>query len=397
MSLAALFLAGLCAGVVVHATAVLSLAVQRRRARAFSRHPFAPPVSVVKPLSGLDAELETNLESFYAQDYPDFEVIFSFASESDPAFAVARRVADRHPGVASIFVVDPREPGRNAKVNRLAAGLRRARGRYFVFSDGDVRVPTDYLARAVSWFADPRVGLVSHLFRSVGASSAGARLESLYLDGVLRPAIAAFAAVLRKPCVVGKSIVLSRSAWNAIGGLAPLKDYLAEDFLMGRLVARAGYRVELSADEIEAVSGSKACGSVWRRHRRWAMLRSRLGGPYYATEALASPTLCLAGAALASRFAPGALALALCLWVLRAASEAVALRGARPGFSIMDLALLPLRDAAVAVLFWAGLLGRRTRWRGRSLRVGPGTRLEDDRRSSKPDVWNRNKIRPEAA
>lgn len=376
MTLAAIFLIGLGLSFVFYAACFAAHEAQCRAGRP-SAPPkaFQPPISIVKPLAGLDADLEENLESFFAQDYPGFEIIFSFARAADPAFAVARRVADRHPAVPASFVVDGRDPGRNAKVNRLAAGVRRARFPYFLFSDGDVRVPRDFLGRAVSSFADPTVGLVSHLFCAVRAGSLGARLEAAYLNGVLRPATAAVARILASPCVVGKSILVSRSALNAIGGLGPLRDYLAEDFLLGKLVQKAGFRVVLASDPIQTVSGVKSLASVWQRHRRWAILRRRLGGPSYAGEALASPALFVAGAMVASGGAPRIVAAALALWAARLGLEIAALRRAGLTARPLEAALLPLRDVALAGLFWAGLAGSRTRWRGRRLVVGPGTLL----------------------
>lgn len=356
--------------------AARALGRARRRMSAGPEAFPAPPVSIVKPLAGLDEELEQNLESFFRLDYPEYEIVFSFASEGDPAFPVARRVADRHPGVPSVFVVDGRETGRNSKVNRLAAGLRRARFPLLLFSDGDVRVAPGSLREAVRWFADPSVGLVSSLFRATGAASLGARLEALYLNGVLRPATAAIAGPLGRPCVVGKSILLSRAALNAIGGLGPLRDFLAEDFLLGERVARARYRVVLSTEEVEVVEGSKSLAAVWTRHRRWAILRRRLGGPAYAVEILASPALPFAAAVLLSDGSPGVVAVASLLWAARLGLEAAAAYRAGERLAPPDLLLLPARDVGVALLFWAGLLGRRTRWRGRALRVGPGTLLE---------------------
>src|SRR5262245_28245140 len=102
MTAATFFLAVLALSVAVYAAGAVSLAVSRGRRGA--RVPgFFPPVSIVKPLSGLDDELERNLESFFELDYPVYEVLFSFARRSDPAFAVARRVADRHPDVPCVF------------------------------------------------------------------------------------------------------------------------------------------------------------------------------------------------------------------------------------------------------------------------------------------------------
>ncbi|HEY6928097.1 MAG TPA: glycosyltransferase [Thermoanaerobaculia bacterium] len=391
-----LFLAGLVLSVFTYVFAATALAVHRRRARGERLPGFSPAVSILKPLSGLDEGLEENLESFYRLDYLDYEIIFSFARREDPAFAVARRVADRHPEISTLFVVDAREPGGNAKVNRLAAAFRRARHRLLLLSDGNVRVRPDFLGRAVSWFAQPRVGLVSHLFRAVGARSLGSRLESLHLNGALQAGTATLAGVFRSPCVVGKSILVSRDALDSIGGFAALRDYLAEDYLIGQFVERAGFRVVLSSDEIETTEFSKTLRSVWSRQRRWAILRRRLGGVSYGGELLASPLPWAVGAILAGGGATGVTAAALTLYVTRLLAEAISAADCRRPLRVAEALLLPIRDAGVAALFWGGLLGRRTSWRGRSLRVGERTLIR--RETPKPYLYKsflgcQNKIR----
>ncbi len=369
-------LAVLLLSVGLYAAALLADAAQRRDHRGERIPGFLPPVSVVKPLSGLDDDLEANLESFYRLDYPRYEIVFSLARESDPAFPVARRVADRHPEVPTLFVLDAREPGGNSKVNRLAAGLPHAQYRHILMADGNVRVHPEFLARAVSFFADSRVGLVSHLFRARGARTLGSRLESLHLNGALRTGTAGMARILGIPCVVGKSILVSREAPDSIGGIEALRDHLAEDYLLGKMVASAGYRVVLSADEIETAEVSRSLASAWSRQRRWAILRKRLGGAGYAAELLASPLPWFV-AVLAASGAQGSLAaIAAALYLGRVALEATsAARSGRP-FSAADWLLVLPRDAAVAALFWAGLFGRRTSWRGRTLEVGRQTLIE---------------------
>lgn len=369
--LSLLFLSLLFLSVAGYAAAVFALEVARRDRRGQRIPGFEPPVSIVKPLAGLDDELEANLESFYRLEYRDYEVIASFASRTDPAFEVARRVADRHPEIPTVFVVDAREPGANSKINRLAPGLRRARYRHILMADGNVRVHPEFLARAISWFVDPSVGLVSHLFRARGARTLGSRLESLHLNGSLRAGTAAMARILGMPCVVGKSILVSRDALNAIGGIETLRDHLAEDYLLGRLVSGAGYRILLSSDEIQTAEVSRSLGSAWSRQRRWAILRKRLGGFGYAGELLASPLPWLVATIAAGRQA--LVVPAAALYALRISLEAGS--AARDGrrLSASDVLLIPVRDLAVAALFWAGLLGRRTQWRGRPLRVGPQT------------------------
>jgi len=365
-------LTGLCISVLTYGLAVCALARLRRRSRGAALPGFFPPVSILKPLSGLDEGLEDNLESFYRLAYPSFEMIFSFADRSDPAFGVARKVADRHPEISSVFVVDGREPGSNSKVNRLAAAMRKARYRLLLLSDGNVRVRPDFLERAVSFFADQRVGLVSHLFCAVGARSLASRLESLHLNGALQAGTAALSQVFSSPCVVGKSILLSREALDEIGGFSALRDYLAEDYLLGKLVEGAGFRVLLSADEIETTEFSKSLAAVWSRQRRWAILRRRLGGPSYFGELFTSPFLWAAGA-LTAGVGSFSFSLILFLYAARIAAEAVSAADAGRPMGLRNLLLVPLRDAAVAALFWAGLFGQKTVWRGKSLRVGEKT------------------------
>ena len=373
--LALVFLGLLLVSVAGYAAAALALQRIRAAARAARPGALTPPVSIVKPLSGLDDALEKNLESVYALDYPqpEREVIFSFARRGDPAFAVARRVADRHPETSTVFVVDAREPGGNAKVNRLVAALRHARFGLVLMADGNVRLHRGFLRRAVALMATARVGLVSHLFVARGARTVGSRLESLHLNGALRAGTAAMAGLLGMPCVVGKSILISRPALRAIGGLEILRDYLAEDYLLGRAVAAAGYRVVLSGDEIETTEIARGLADVWKRQRRWAILRKRLGGVSYASELLASPLPWLAGALAASGPRPAIGAAALALYVVRIGLEAFCALRSGASFAAVDLALCPVRDLAVAALFWAGLFGRTTVWRGRRMFVGRRT------------------------
>ena len=375
LALGLLGLGGLAFGAGAYVVSAGTLVRLQRRQRGSKNAPFVPPVSIVKPLRGLDEGLEDNLESFFRLDYPAeaLEVVFSFASPSDPAYAPARRVADRHPHVTSTFVFDEREPGGNAKVNRLAAGMRYAKHRHVLFSDGNVRVRPGFLRRTVSWFRDPRVGLVSNLFRASGAASLGSRVEALYLNGCLMPGTAMVADTLGQPCVVGKSILVSRRALDSIGGIGALRDYLAEDFVLGREVRRAGYRVILSADVLDTVEVGKPLPVVWARHRRWSMMRRRLAGRLYFGESLvgALPWFLLALAA------PG--------WPLKAAAGA--LLGLRWGAELRvihawgeeidwrDVALLPVRDLFAAGVFVAGLVGRTLAWRGRPLEIGPDTRI----------------------
>ena len=361
MTAAILFLLGLAASVAVLGLSAAVLHAHRRDSQGRIVPGFEPPVSIVKPLAGPDDMLEENLESFFRLDYPDFEVIFSFAREEDAAFDVARRVADRHPEVPSVFVVDGREPGLNAKVNRLAAGVRRARGRYFLFSDGNVKVEPGFLRRAVGLFrrSDRGPGLAPFPRRGRPDDRVSDRITPLERlpagrDGRHR-------AVARAcPVCVGKSILMSRAALNAIGGLSTLRDFLAEDFLLGTLVARAGYR-------------SSSAPTRWKQPRSARSARSRLGSASPLGDSAQTP----GGAGLSRRGAgePDALVRRCGSGLGRAhrrdrrrAPAALLENGDRGPLGCManrplapsDYFLIPLKDAGVAAVFWAGLFGVRT-------------------------------------
>ena len=369
-ALAVAALVGLALSVAAYAASAAALLAARRRSRGEPVEGWEPGVSIVKPLCGVDEDLERNLDSYFRLDYGSLEIVFSFASMDDPAYPIARRVADLYPGIPSVFVFDGREPGGNAKVNRLTAALRHARHRFVLFSDGNVRVRPDFLRRAVSWFADPRCGLVSHLFLARGADGLASRIETLYLNGCLQGGTALLSRILRLPCVVGKSILVSRRALDAIEGIGVLREYLAEDYLLGRQVQAAGFRVALSADFLDTVEVRKRARAVWARHRRWAMMRRRLGGWLYAGELFTSPLPWALAAALCA--SPGA---AVALLAARYAAEIAVAAGVGRPLSVFDAALLPVRDCVVFGVFWAGLTGRRVAWRGRAMRIGRETRI----------------------
>ena len=356
----------------VSAAAALSL---RRRSRAAEIRGTTPPVSILKPLAGADEGLEENLESFFRLDYESFEIVFSFASRDDPAYPVAREVADRHPERPTTFVFDAREPGGNSKVNRLAAAVPYAKHRLILFSDANVHIQPDFLRRAVTSFvADERLGLVSNLFRATGARSLGSRVETLFLNGCLLPGTAAVAAVLRRPCVVGKSILVTRRALESIGGIATLRDHLAEDYLLGQAIQRAGYRVALSGDVLDTTEIAKPLKTVWARHRRWALMRKRLAGPLYASE-LFTGAFPWYVAALAAARSPWTAAAATALLAARWGAELALARLEEHPVPARDATLLPLRDLGAFALFWAGLFGRAVKWRGRELEIGAKTRI----------------------
>ncbi len=368
----------LCAAVGVGLAARTLMAfAQRKHLRDDAVHPLAssPPVSILKPVKGLDADLEANLRSVFEQKYPVFEVIIGAQSADDPALEVARRVAADYPGVPSTVVADPREVGPNPKVANLANLLRHARHDYLLVSDSNVRVEPTYLTDLVAHLQQPGVELVSSPIRGCGATSVGGQVDALLLNTYVMGGVAAMHRLFGGVCVVGKSMLLRRAMLREMGGFEFLAQFLAEDQVCGQEVARRGYRVALSSQPIGNVTGAPTVRQVFSRYVRWAKIRRRIAPSGFAGEILLNP---ISVAALGSLAAPGGVTFGLFLaaWVISTVLGFFAERTLGVTRSWMVRPWLTLAADVVGVAVWpVAMLSRTVTWRGNALLIGRRTRL----------------------
>jgi ceramide glucosyltransferase len=336
----------------------------------------APGISVLKPLSGGDDGLGANLASFAAIDWPEFEVLLGIHDASDLALPVARAAEARWPGCFRVVMQGP-DLGMNPKVSQLATLVGEARHSLLVISDSNVRVEPGYLAEIAARLEDPEVGLVTHLIAGIGERSTGALLENLHLAGGVATGIAAAKRIARRDVVMGKSMALRREDLAAMGGLEPVKDLLAEDYVIGQMVPRRlGKRVELASRPVQNVVQDSTLGEFFHRARRWAVLQHALVGPWlYAAQVIHNPLL-LATLALVAEPAPWTAA----AWVTVAGARAL-LDGAAGsslrtgGFRPAQLLGVPGKDLILGFAWIEGFFRRTVNWRGNRLRVLPGTRL----------------------
>jgi len=221
------------------------------------------------------------------------------------------------------------------------------------------------------------VGMVTHLIAGVGERSEGALLENLHLAGGVATGIAAAKAIAGRDVVMGKSMALRRDDLEALGGFAPVKDLLAEDYVLGQMVPAAlGKRVELASCPVENVVEERTVGQFTHRARRWAVLQRTLVGPWlYAAQVVRNPVL-LATLALAAAPAPWTAAAWLAVAGARALLDGAAGAALRPGgFRPGQLALVPVKDLLLGAAWIEGFFRRTVEWRGTRLRVLAGTRL----------------------
>ena len=350
---------------------VAVIALTRHRVRTAAA---LPPVSILKPLCGSDPDLSRNLESFFAQDHANFEILFGVVDPLDPAVEVARELAAKHPRVRCRVIVHGGGHALNPKVDNLLGLLPAARHDLVLVSDSNVRAPKGYVRELAALYVRDRPGLVTNLFAGVGEDSLGAALENVQLCGFCAAGIA-LPTLLGDPLLVGKSALFSRRRLERLGGLERLSDVLAEDFVMGKTFAHAGERVVVAPTVLENVTRSMTISGMVARHLRWSMLRFRLRPVAAALEPIASPLALLPIAWWV--LGPWSLAWAATLLMIRDVGGWVALRGARRWY--VPVLLAPLRELLILAAWAVAPFKQHVSWRGKRFRLGAGTLLYPDR------------------
>lgn len=335
---------------------------------------YTPPVSILKPIKGLDEGLEENLESFAALDYPRYQLIVGFADADDPAVPVARAVAARHPELDMQVLVGEVHIGRNPKVNLLEAMLPHAKHELCLISDSNVRAHARYLRRTVAAMDDPEVGVVSNPVVGTGELTSAAAMENLHLSTFLAAVNIAAKALVGIDAVVGKSMLFRKRALEQMGGFHAVRNVLAEDQLIGKKMVEAGWKVRLVGEPVQNVNTRWSLRQLAERHARWARIRIRLVPWTYPLEIVGSPVVL---AVLFTLFGvsggPWLLAGALAGKVAIDAVASLGIRGSLPGRG--GLLLAPFKDLVLFGVWFVPFFSSEVSWRGTTLRITKGTRL----------------------
>ncbi len=346
---------------------------------AFARRPpdggdAAPAVTVLKPLHGDEPLLAEKLRSFCDQDYPAYEVILGTRDPADAALVTARAVAAELGGTARAHVrvvaAGPQTPRHaNPKANTLAAMVPYARGEILVIADSDMRVDRGWLRAVVAPFADPRVGAVTCLYRGEPLGGLASALGAMANHEHFAPSALVAQALGPLRYTFGATMAVRRDVFEAFGGLSTLGTRLADDALLGELVARRGLRVHLSRYVVANVVAEPDVRALWAHEVRWARTHRALRPAGYAGLFLTYPVplaLLHVMAARDRRRAAAVLGAALALrFALRsAARRAFGAASGEPGW------LVPLRDG-FGLAVWAAAYGsRRVRWAADTFAVG---------------------------
>ena len=327
--------------------------------------PFLPPVSILKPLRGADPGMYDSFRSHCLQDYPDYELIFGVDRPDDPAAELVERLRREFPERTIKLVVCPEILGANRKVSNLAQMLPHARYQFLLINDSDIRVDSDYLRRVLAPLADPRVGLVTCLYRGVPAGTLGSRLEAVGISTDFSAGVLAARQLEGIRFGLGSTLAFSRAALEAIGGFAPLADYLADDYELGARIAGAGFEVMLSDTIVETHLPAYSLRGFLQHQLRWARgIRAARPGSYAGLALTFGLPWAIAAVALA-RGAAWSWALLVIAAVLRlGVALTVGRTILRDRRLPRDLWLIPLRDLVAVGVFAASYAGRHIAWRG---------------------------------
>ncbi len=331
---------------------------------------LAPPVSILKPVRGLDHGAYENFASFCGLDYPDYEILFAVADTDDPVIPIIEKLQKEHPRQAIRLMVGVEQLGITLKTNSLVRLAREARHELLVINDSDVRVEQDYLRDTVAPFADPKVGCVTAFFR--GMTEGGLAAD---VDAVGVPTDSSASTLVAKTLgsldfALGWTMATTKARLAEIGGFESLVNHHSDDFALGNEIFKRGYRIELMRKPVWMVFPRETWGEFFKHELRWSILLKNLRPGGYAAMAM---TFGLPWAVVVTLVGP-AFSAALSYWgaylALRlAVAWTIGVWGLQDPVVRRRIWLVPVRDALNLSVYIASFFSNTVKWRGIPYRV----------------------------
>lgn len=355
------------------------------RKRREERRPadFLPPISVLKPLHGTEEGMERNFETFFEQDYPDFELLFCARQPTDEGLLLAQAVGARYPHVTAKFVTcgEPQPKFHNAKVYSLARLDAEARHEHYVTSDADVRVAPDYLRRMVQNLKDPHMALASCLYLGTAHPHAGfsSRLDAVGKSVEMSSGVLVADMLEGTKFALGATMALRRQSFQDVGGFGELGQFYADDFVIGNRLAKQGKGVRMATHVIRLMVQDSPFALSFRNQLRWmqSTRRSRPWGHLGSGLTFATPfgLLGLLWGLLSGRPALGVLWL-LAMIVNRWLQAGAILRVLGDPDWIASTMIYPVRDFLGSILWAASYGGENFYYRGKIYKLKEGGKVE---------------------
>jgi len=317
---------------------------------------YRPPISLLKPVRGRDAGFYEAIRSHATQDYPEFELLFGVADQTDPAVADIGRLQQEFPALA-IRVIRTRNNAPNGKVGSLEILAAEARHELLFVNDGDIVAPPGYFADVVGLLEDPNIGLVTGLYRAKGQSLA-ARAEALGIVTEFVPSVLVARLLSSSGFALGATMAFRKSTLAEIGGFAAIREYLADDYQLGARISALNKRIAMANPVVVTNLGAGTWADVWKHQVRWSRtIRVSRPAGYLGYLVTLATFWCLV-AALTGH------------WQVAVAGEAIRLMAAAAAMAAtgdhnyLSLALVPFRDLFGFAVWCAGMTGDTVEWRG---------------------------------
>ena len=325
------------------------------------------PISILKPLSGLDDGLEENLRTFFTQDYPDFEILFAMRTPADPAHALVERLRADYPQVPTQLILTGEPPWPNAKSWSLHLMQQRARHSLLVMSDSDIRVDSQMLKTLAREFADPKLAVTTCPYRAVPGASFWSKLEAIGMNTEFLGGVLVARMLNGMDFALGPTIAARRDAIDAVGGWTYLQEFLAEDFVLGNEAAAKGLGVGLSSYVIEHRIGAQSLRKNFAHRLRWCRSTRRSRPAGYVGQLFTNPLpIALALWAVLPATWP---ALLLTVLLRAQAGHATAETVLHDPLCRRQWCLVPLQDLLSFAVWAAGFFGNTIDWRGETYRL----------------------------
>ncbi|MCS7164624.1 MAG: ceramide glucosyltransferase [Thermodesulfovibrio sp.] len=329
-----------------------------------------PPVSIIKPLKGLDDNLFDNLESFCKQDYPAYEVILSLNDYNDPAYRIAQKIKSRYPNLVRI-IVDNSSNALNPKVKNMISAYEESKYDYFLISDSNVYVEPDYLRKTISAMTSD-TGLVTNLIIGQGGKTFGAKLENLHLNSFVITSVCFLDKFLKMPCSIGKSMLMRKKDFEEIGGFNAVKDVLAEDYIIGKLMNEKGKKVVLCSYTVKNINEYWSFRKFLNRHTRWAKIRWKIAGVKYFSEPLSNPVFLSFFIPILEGFSRISITAFILTVIIKIAFDLYIGRMIKSPLGFSSL-LIPIKDLITAFIWFVPLISCKVNWRGNIYKIGKNT------------------------
>ena len=356
---------------------VTSIVFRKNTPSSKSTSEKLPPVSILKPLRGEDPELEENLEAFFVQDYPEYEIIFACEDKDDPALRIVQALQKRFPQIPVKVKTDKASYGYNPKVNNLIRAYAVASHDIILTGDSDVRPPRNYLRTIVAELLKDNNKMVVNPIYGQGDNSLGSILETLHLNSLILSGLALLTIYRKKLAGFGKSMLFRRADLEAAGGFTALKDFFAEDYVLAERISRPPGRCHISGMLLPCITSQRSLQQFINRHGRWAQARRRIAGWSYPSELLANPIWWGLLYGVTNLFNWAGVKVFVLATIFKILLDGYQGMTVGKNQQLANYLLVPLKDFLLGIIWFYPLITDTVYWRGVRLRVTAGTELKE--------------------